>query len=94
MRLKDQDRFENVFFANNLRKFNIKVLLVLVAIKVKIVLDLKNYRSLMTFEDEMRKSKNGPAKKLLQNRPIWKKIRQQVIGKADLKARDAANFIR
>ena len=63
-------------------------------LEVKIVLDLKNYRSLMTFEDEMRKSKNGPAKKLLQNRFIWKKIRQQVIGKADLKARDAANFIR
>ena len=51
-----EDRFENVFRnqTNNLKKFNLKTLLVLVAIKMKIVLDLKNYGSLMVFEDEMR----------------------------------------
>ena len=50
----------------------------------------------MAFEDEMRKSKEGYAKKLMdkKNRMVLHKIRQMVIGKADLKARDAARFIR
>ena len=98
LRLKNQDRFENVFRnqTNNLKGFNLKTLLVLVAIKMKIVLDLKNYGSLMAFEDEMRKSKEGYAKKLMdkKNRMVLHKIREMVIGKADLKARDAARFIR
>ena len=64
LRKKNSDRFENVFTITNLKGYNIKTLLVLVGIKMKIVLDLKNYRSLLAFEGELRKSKSQIAKKL------------------------------
>ena len=87
MRKKNSDRFENIFEVTKLEGFNLKTLLVLVGIKMKIVLDLRNIKSLSAFEDEMRKSKSEIVKKLAlkENRNVLILIRELVIGKGDLK---------
>ena len=53
-----------------LKGYNIKTLLVLVGIKMKIVLDFKNYRSLLAFEEELRKSKSKIAKSFFAKGPF------------------------
>jgi len=96
LRKKHSDRFENVFAITNLKGYNIKTLLVLVGIKMKIVLDFKNYRSLLAFEEELRKSKSKIGKRFFakENKNVLNIIRELVIGKGDLKERDAARFVR
>ena len=78
---ENSDRFEDIFSVFDLKDINLKTLLVLVGIKIKIVLDLRN---LEAFDDELRKSNYKSTKKLLldKNRHILDSIRENIIGKA------------
>jgi hypothetical protein len=78
---ENSDRFEDIFSVFDLKDINLKTLLVLVGIKIKIVLDLRN---LEAFDDELRKSNCKSTKKLLldKNRHILDSIRENIIGKA------------
>ena len=78
MRKKHSDRFENVFAITNLKGYNIKTLLVLVGIKMKIVLDFKNYRSLLAFEEELRKSKSKIAKRFFAKGTSINNVKYQI----------------
>ena len=90
--MENQDRFENVFAIADLKGYNIKTLLVLVGIKMKIVLDLKKFSDLLAFEEELRKSDVG--KEVVNDKSIMKLIRERIIGKSDLKEREASRFVR
>ena len=90
---KNSDRFEDVFSVFDLKDINLKTLLVLVGIKIKVVLDLRN---LEAFDDELRKSKCKSAKNLLlnENQHILDSIRENIIGKANLKESETALFLK
>ena len=78
---ENSDRFEDIFSVFDLKDINLKTLLVLVGIKIKIVLDLRN---LEAFDDELRKSNCKSAKKLFlnENKHMLDSIRENIIGKA------------
>ena len=89
----NSDRFEDVFSLFDLKDINLKTLLVLVGIKIKIVLDLRN---LEAFDDELRKSNYKSAKNLLleKNKHILDSIRENIISKANLKESETALFLK
>ena len=90
---ENSDRFEDVFSVFDLKDINLKTLLVLVGIKIKVVLDLRN---LKTFDDELRKSKCKSSKNLLlnENQNVLDLIRENIIGKANLNESETALFVK